>query len=70
LHQRGVPSHGSIIAREYGLPAVVNVACATDVIQTGQIIEVDGDLGVVRVLKQSNSIRIGDILFRVNFCVG
>lgn len=48
----GVLSHGSIIAREYGLPAVVNVAHATEVIQTGQIIEVNGDLGIVRVIKE------------------
>jgi len=45
----GVLSHGSIIAREYGLPAVVNVACATAVIHTGQIIEVNGELGVVKI---------------------
>ena len=51
----GVLSHGSIIAREYGLPAVVNVACATEVIQTGQIIEVDGTLGIVRVLKEQGN---------------
>jgi pyruvate,water dikinase len=46
----GVLSHGSIIAREYGLPAVVNVLCATQVIRTGQILEVNGGLGVVKVI--------------------
>lgn len=49
----GALSHGSIIAREYGLPAVVNVGCATQVIQTGQMIEVDGTRGVVRVLEEN-----------------
>ncbi len=49
----GLLSHGSIIAREYGIPAVVNVHHATQVIKTGQMIEVDGDLGVVRVLGPS-----------------
>jgi phosphohistidine swiveling domain-containing protein len=47
----GMLSHGSIIAREYGIPAVVNVGPATKIIKTGQKIQVDGDRGVVRILK-------------------
>jgi pyruvate,water dikinase len=47
----GLLSHGSVIAREYGIPAVVNVEAATKVIKTGQRIEVDGDRGIVRILK-------------------
>ncbi|MGD0077614.1 MAG: PEP-utilizing enzyme [Sedimentisphaerales bacterium] len=47
----GLLSHGSVIAREYGIPAVVNVGNATKVIKTGQRIQVDGDRGVVRILK-------------------
>ena len=46
----GLLSHGSIIAREYGIPAVVNVGPATRLIHTGDLIEVDGDLGEVRIL--------------------
>lgn len=46
----GLLSHGSIIAREYGIPAVVNVGPATRIIRTGQIVEVDGDTGTVRIL--------------------
>jgi phosphoenolpyruvate synthase/pyruvate phosphate dikinase len=46
----GLLSHGSIIAREYGIPAVVNVGPATRIIRTGQIIEVDGDRGEVRII--------------------
>jgi pyruvate,water dikinase len=46
----GMLSHGSIVAREYGIPAVVNVGPATQIIRTGQWIEVDADRGVVRVL--------------------
>jgi len=46
----GLLSHGSIIAREYGIPAVVNVGPATRIIKTGQTIQVDGNRGVVRVL--------------------
>lgn len=47
----GVLSHGSIVAREYGIPAVVNVGPATRVIHTGDLVEVDGYLGEVRVLQ-------------------
>ena len=46
----GVLSHGAIIAREYGLPAVVNVGPASKIIQTGQTIRVDGDRGTVTIL--------------------
>jgi pyruvate,water dikinase len=40
-------SHGSTVAREYGLPAVVNVKHGTRLIRTGQTITVDGSQGVV-----------------------
>jgi pyruvate,water dikinase len=46
----GLLSHGSIIAREYGIPAVVNVGPATQIIRTGQWLEVNADQGVVKVL--------------------
>ncbi|MEK7270233.1 MAG: PEP/pyruvate-binding domain-containing protein [Planctomycetota bacterium] len=45
----GLMSHGSIVAREFGLPAVVNTGVATKRIRTGQIIEVDGGRGTVRL---------------------
>jgi phosphohistidine swiveling domain-containing protein len=47
----GLLSHGSIVAREYGIPAVVNVGPATRMIKTGQMLLVDGDRGVVRILE-------------------
>lgn len=45
----GLLSHGSIVAREYGVPAVVGVAGATKAIKTGDIITLDGAAG--RVLR-------------------
>jgi pyruvate,water dikinase len=51
MDQGGIISHGSIIAREYGLPAVVNVGHATQVIRTGQVIEVDGNSGQVTLME-------------------
>ena len=46
----GVLSHPAIIAREYGIPAVVATGNATQVIRDGQRVEVDGDAGIVRIL--------------------
>jgi pyruvate,water dikinase len=51
MDEGGTISHGSIVAREYGIPAVVNVGDGTKIIKTGQMIEVDGDNGVVRILQ-------------------
>ena len=43
----GPLSHGSIVAREYGIPAVLGTGIATRRIQDGQIISVDGSAGIV-----------------------
>ena len=43
----GPLSHSAIVAREYGIPAVVGAAGATTAIRTGQVITVDGSRGVV-----------------------
>ncbi len=50
MDQGGLLSHGSIVAREYGIPAVVNVGPATKLFKTGQMIQVDGNNGVVRIM--------------------
>jgi pyruvate,water dikinase len=46
----GLMTHGSVVAREYGIPAVVGVADATRQIKTGQHIRVHGDAGFVEIL--------------------
>ena len=51
----GIMAHTAIVCREYGLPAVVGTGFATTTIKTGQLIEVDGSNGVVRVLEDVNS---------------
>jgi pyruvate,water dikinase len=43
----GPLSHGSIVAREYGIPAVLGTDDATKRIQSGQTITVDGSSGMV-----------------------
>jgi pyruvate,water dikinase len=45
----GILSHGAIVAREYGIPAVVGTGVATHVIQDGQQIEVNGNTGIVKI---------------------
>ena len=48
----GQLSHSAIVAREYGLPAVVNVKNATRLIREGQAIVVDGGQGRVYLAPQ------------------
>lgn len=47
LEMGGLLSHGAIVARELGIPAVVNVAQATRLLATGDEVEVDGRAGTV-----------------------
>jgi pyruvate,water dikinase len=46
----GANSHGAVVAREYGIPAVVGVPNATTGIASGQRITVDGSAGTVTIL--------------------
>jgi pyruvate,water dikinase len=46
----GLMTHGAVIAREYGLPAVVGVVDATSLIKDGQRIRVNGTEGFVEIL--------------------
>ena len=43
----GILGHGSIVAREYGIPAVVGTGNVTQRVKHGQTLEVDGDAGTV-----------------------
>lgn len=46
----GQLSHGAIIAREYGIPAVMDVTDATHRLTTGQRVRLDGSLGTIEIL--------------------
>ncbi|MEO3788043.1 PEP/pyruvate-binding domain-containing protein [Actinocorallia sp. B10E7] len=46
-------SHGAVVAREYGLPCVVNTQGATRLLHTGDRVRVDGDRGTVTLLDHS-----------------
>ena len=47
MEMGGAMSHGAVVAREYGIPAVVGVPDATARIATGQRITVDGSAGKI-----------------------
>ena len=48
----GVAAHGSILAREYGIPAVMGTGNATQRIASGRLVTVDGDTGTVTLLEK------------------
>jgi pyruvate,water dikinase len=47
----GPLSHAAVVAREFGVPSVVNVGAATHAIRTGDMLRVDGDRGLVERLR-------------------
>ena len=51
----GLLSHGSVIAREYGLPAVANIPNATQQFHTGDRVLVDGSTGIIQLLEAAVS---------------
>lgn len=48
----GALSHSAIIAREYNIPMIASVQNATKIINTGDLIELDGTTGVVKILNR------------------
>jgi pyruvate,water dikinase len=49
----GLTCHAAIVCREYGVPSVTGTGVATSVIKTGDILKVDGDTGVVTIVKRA-----------------
>ncbi len=47
----GQLSHGALVAREYGLPAVASVADAPDRLETGDRVRIDGERGIVEPIE-------------------
>jgi pyruvate,water dikinase len=52
----GYLSHGAIVAREYGIPAVLNVPLATQCIPDGSRIVLDGGAGTVQIVSSGPSL--------------
>ena len=51
----GLMTHGSVVAREYGIPAVVGVPEATMRIKTGDRLRVHGDAGYIEFLTEDEA---------------
>jgi len=51
----GILCHSAVVAREYGIPAVVGTGSATSLLRDGQLVEVDGAAGVVRILSSAQA---------------
>jgi pyruvate,water dikinase len=45
----GILGHAAVVAREYGIPAVLGTDVGTSSIRDGQLLELDGDQGIVRI---------------------
>lgn len=51
IEHGGLLSHASIIARELKIPTVIGVANATDRLKDGQVVEIDGSTGAVKIIS-------------------
>jgi phosphohistidine swiveling domain-containing protein len=49
----GALQHGAVVAREYGIPCVSGLDDATSLLKDGQLVEVDGSNGIIRILQES-----------------
>jgi pyruvate,water dikinase len=55
LIERGsMLSHSVIVARELGLPAVVGATGVTKKVKTGDVVELDGTTGIVKVISRAS----------------
>jgi phosphohistidine swiveling domain-containing protein len=50
IEEGGLLSHGAVVAREYGIPAVLRIEGATKIFHTGQPLRIDGSAGTVEIL--------------------
>ncbi len=48
----GILSHGAVVSREYGIPAVTNIPNACRVLKTGQILTINGFNGICEIIKE------------------
>jgi len=50
IEEGGLLSHGAVVAREYGIPAVLRIEGATTIFHTGQRLRIDGSAGTVEII--------------------
>lgn len=52
IEHGGVLSHAAIVSREMGIPTVIGVQNATNIFTTGQIAEINGSTGLIRIINE------------------
>ena len=48
----GITSHAAIVSRELGVPCIIGTKIATKVLKDGDLVEVDADKGIVKIVKK------------------
>ena len=51
----GILSHGAVVSREYGIPAVTNIFNACKIFKTGSVIKLDGTNGFVKLISKEGN---------------
>ena len=51
----GPMSHGAIVARELGVPCVINTVVGTSSIRTGDTVRIDGGAGTVEIVERASA---------------
>jgi len=54
-NEGGITSHAAIVSRELNIPCIIGTKIATKVLKNGDLVEVDVDKGVVKIIKRANS---------------
>ena len=54
MERGGILSHGAVVAREYGVPAVANIPNATRLIADGEMLQIDGNQGIVSICSDDS----------------
>jgi phosphohistidine swiveling domain-containing protein len=52
-NEGGLTCHAAIVSRELGIPCIIGTKIATKVLKDGDIVEVDAEKGIVKIVKQS-----------------
>jgi pyruvate,water dikinase len=52
MEEGGLLSHGAVVARECGIPTVLQIRDAVRIFQDGQLLHLDGDRGIVEIVNE------------------
>ena len=52
IENGGILSHAAIVSRELGIPTVIGVESATKILKTGQLVEINGSTGSIRIISE------------------